>query len=472
MRHPSTALLALLLALPAAARVVSYAPVTDRVATPVQQPRSSSEFVLIEAKEGGFAGPVGGPVADALPWYGWLTGRLVVHDATGAREARVVLPTGGPEAAFHVAAARPGPDGALRILALTTADPAGLAARDRVRLLYSKDGGASWMDLAIPSGLSPAVPVNWIGVWQGVDFGGPVTRGRDPVVRLGSAAAPFFLLLSGTARDGSGALVAVDDAGALRVLAEFPGWEADGSGGARLVGTDRDGSAVLAAGRLRAPGAAGPAKPPQALCKVGEGSGVEKLLDLPQMVPGLEGWLASGGAYVEVAAWTGSALPPPFSSTRGLYFVSGGEAREVAAPDLALRGPDGRLRGGLGPSARSRKADRPREARARGGPRGNVERSDGPRGRGAPRRRLREEAPRPGPSSASAARRAPLQGPGARTLGGGTAGPAGPGRALPERAVDEGFRPPRRRAPRRRRAVRLRLRLGRALLLRRRRPLR
>ncbi len=330
MRHPSTALLALLLALPAAARVVSYAPVTDRVATPVQQPRSSSEFVLIEAKEGGFAGPVGGPVADALPWYGWLTGRLVVHDATGAREARVVLPTGGPEAAFHVAAARPGPDGALRILALTTADPAGLAARDRVRLLYSKDGGASWMDLAIPSGLSPAVPVNWIGVWQGVDFGGPVTRGRDPVVRLGSAAAPFFLLLSGTARDGSGALVAVDDAGALRVLAEFPGWEADGSGGARLVGTDRDGSAVLAAGRLRAPGAAGPAKPPQALCKVGEGSGVEKLLDLPQMVPGLEGWLASGGAYVEVAAWTGSALPPPFSSTRGLYFVSGGEAREVA----------------------------------------------------------------------------------------------------------------------------------------------
>lgn len=83
MRHTSPALLALLLAAPAAARVVSYAPVTDRIATPVQQSRTSPDFVLIEAKEGGYAGPVGGPVVDALPWYSWLAGRLVVHDATG-----------------------------------------------------------------------------------------------------------------------------------------------------------------------------------------------------------------------------------------------------------------------------------------------------------------------------------------------------------------------------------------------------
>lgn len=330
MRRAVPAFLALVLAAPAAARVVSYAPVTDRVATPVQQPRTSSEFVLIEAAAGIWVGPAGGPAVDALPWYGWLTGRLVVHDATGSREPRVVLPKGGPEAGFHVAAARPGPDGALRILALTTADPTGLLPRDRFRLLFSRDGGATWVELPIPSGLVPAVPVNWTGVWQGVDFGGPVTRGRDPVLRLGNAVTPFFLLLSGAGRDGSGALVAVDDAGALRVLAEYTGWEADGSGGARLVGTSRDGGAVLAAGRLQPPGAAGPARPPQALWKVGADSGVEKLLDIPQAVPGLEGWLASGGAYVEIAAWTGSVLPAPFGSSRGLYFVSGGEAREIA----------------------------------------------------------------------------------------------------------------------------------------------
>ena len=199
MRRAVPAFLALVLAAPAAARVVSYAPVTDRVATPVQQPRTSSEFVLIEAAAGIWVGPAGGPAVDALPWYGWLTGRLVVHDATGSREPRVVLPKGGPEAGFHVAAARPGPDGALRILALTTADPTGLLPRDRFRLLFSRDGGATWVELPIPSGLVPAVPVNWTGVWQGVDFGGPVTRGRDPVLRLGNAVTPFFLLLSGAA---------------------------------------------------------------------------------------------------------------------------------------------------------------------------------------------------------------------------------------------------------------------------------
>lgn len=329
------ALLALLLAAPAAARVVSYAPVTDRVATPVQQPRSSSEPVLIEAAAGIWVGPAGGPFADALPWYGWLTGRLVVHDATGAREPRVVLPTGGPEAVFHVAAARPGPDGVLRLLALTTADPSGLLPREKLRLLFSRDGGASWKELEVPPGLSPAVPVNWGGTWQGVDFGGPVTRGRDPVLRLGSDASPFVLLLSGPARDGSGALVAVDDTGALRVLAEVSKSEEDGSGSARLVGTSRDGSAILAAGRLQPPGAAGPAKPAQALWKVGTVSGVEKLLDLSPQLPGMEGWVASVGAYVEIAGWYGSPVSAPFRSTRGLYLVSGGQATEIAASSVS-----------------------------------------------------------------------------------------------------------------------------------------
>ena len=55
MRRTGPVLVTLLLAAPAAARVVSYAPVTDRVATPVQQPRSSTDFVLIEAAAGAVA---------------------------------------------------------------------------------------------------------------------------------------------------------------------------------------------------------------------------------------------------------------------------------------------------------------------------------------------------------------------------------------------------------------------------------
>jgi hypothetical protein len=332
VRHPSTALLALLLALPAAARVVSYAPVTDRVATPVQQLRTSPDFVLIEAKEGGYAGPAGGPVADALPWYGWLTGRLVIHDATGAREARVVLPTGGPEAVFYVAAARPGADGALRILAVTNADPTGILPRETLRLLFTSDGGSTWEELAIPAGLTAAVPFNWGSAWSGTDLGGPVTRGRDPVLRLGSDASPFFLLLSSPARDGSGALVAVDDNGTVRVVAEVSRWEDDGSGGARLAGTSRDGGAVLVAGRVQPPGMAGPAKPAQALYRVRATGGVEKLLDLGPSLPAMEGWITSGGAtYIEIAGWVGSPVPAPFRSTRALYVVDGGKASEVAA---------------------------------------------------------------------------------------------------------------------------------------------
>ncbi|MBK9087896.1 MAG: hypothetical protein IPL90_02115 [Holophagales bacterium] len=330
-------LLALLLASPAAARVVSYAPVTDRIATPVQQVRTNPEFVLIEAKEGGWAGPIAGP-SDGLPFYSWLSGRLVIHDATGAREARVVLPAGGPEAAFTAVAARRGADGALRIVALTNTDPSGTGPRDRNRLLFTSDGGATWKELAVPAGLLPAVPNNWGSNWSGTDFGGPVARGRDPVLRLGSDASPFLLLLARATGGGGGALVAIDDEGLVRPLAEFTPWDENGGVGARLVGTSRDGGAVLVVGRVQPPGAAGPGLPPRALWKVLASGGVEKLLDLGPEVPAAEGWLTPrGAAYLEIAEWR-QVVPAPFRSHRALYLVEGGEAKEIAA--VSVSGPD------------------------------------------------------------------------------------------------------------------------------------
>ncbi len=337
MRQTCPVLLALFLAAPAAARVVSYAPVTDRIATPVQQARTNPEFALIEAKEGGWAGPVAGP-SDGLPFYSWLSGRLVVHDATGAREARVVLPTGGPEAGFTAVAARRGADGALRIVALTNTDPSGTGPRDRNRLLFTADGGATWKELAVSAGLVPAVPNNWGSSWLGTDFGGPVARGRDPVLRLGSDASPFLLLLARATGGGGGALVAIDDEGLVRPLAEFTPWDENGGVGARLVGTSRDGGAVLVVGRIQPPGAAGPGLPPRALWKVLASGGVEKLLDLGAEVPAVEGWLTPGGAaYLEVADWR-QVVPAPFRSHRALYLVEGGEAKEIAAAPVS--GPD------------------------------------------------------------------------------------------------------------------------------------
>ncbi len=337
MRLLPPVLLVIAVSMPAAARVVSYAPVTDRIATPVQQPRSNPEFVLIESDQGPFGGPTGGPFWEGLPWYGWLAGKLVVHDASGGREARVVLPETGDDAWFLAAAARPGADGSLRILALTDASPAGAPTRGTYRALFSPDGGSTWKELAVPVGTMAAVPYNWGSSWSGIDFGGPTVRGRDPVLRLGSDATPFLLLLDSPARDGSGALVGVDDSGAVRVLAEVSAREADGSGSARLVGTSRDGREVLVAGRLGVPGSAGPARPPWALWKARAAGGLEKLVDLGADTVAIEGWWTPGGAaYLEVSAWTGSPVPAPFLSQRALYLVEGGAVREIAASSVGL----------------------------------------------------------------------------------------------------------------------------------------
>lgn len=332
MRLLPPVLLVVSLSAPAAARVVSYAPVTDKVASPVQQPRVSPEFVLIESDSGPFAGPAGGPFWEGLPWYGWLAGKLVVHDASGGREARVVLPREGEDAWFLAVAARPGANGSLRILALTDAMLSGAPSRGTFRALFSADGGSSWKEVAVPSGTLAALPYNWGSSWSGIDFGGPFVRGRDPVLRLGSDATPFVLLLDSPTRDGAGALVAVDDTGVARVLAEVSAREPDGTGSARLVGTSRDGGEILVVGRLGLPGAAGPTRPPWALWKVRAAGGLEKVVEIGADSVALEGWVTPGGAvYLEVSAWSGSPAPAPFRSPRALYVVEEGVTREIAA---------------------------------------------------------------------------------------------------------------------------------------------
>lgn len=315
---------------PAAARVVSYAPVTNRVAVPVQQPRTSPLFVLVESETGFHPWHWGGPVTDGFPYWWGLFGRLVLHDVSGQTEPRVVLPTGGAEARFLAVAARPGPDGRLRILAVTDTDPSGAAPRGTMRVLFSRDGGESFAPLAVPSEAAAAVAWSGGSPWGGVDFGGPVARGRDPVVRLGPDGTPFVLVLGSERRDGSGSILAVDDDGAVRTLAEVSALEGDGTGGARLAGGSRSGHELLVVGRIRAPGGA-PGRPPQALWRIGAAGGVERLLDLPAASPVLEGWLTAGGsAYLEVLA-PRDAVPHPFASPRALYLLEGSALREIAA---------------------------------------------------------------------------------------------------------------------------------------------
>jgi hypothetical protein len=329
MRVAIPVLLLMATSIPAAARVISYAPVTNRVAVPVQQPRTSPLFALVESETGMFWGPWGGPSTDGFPYQAGLFGRLVVHDVSGRAEPRVVLPVEGEEARFLAVACRPGTDGGLRILAVTDTDPSGKAPRGTMRALFSRDGGVAWSPLDVAPEAAAAVAWNGWSPWGGVDFGGPLVRGRDPVVRLGPDVTPFVLVLGDASRDGSGSILAVDDDGTVRTLAEVSAREGDGTGGARLVGTSLSGHEVLGVGRIRAPGT-GPAKPPHALWRIGAAGGVEKLLDLAAASPVLEGWLTAGGsAYLETLA-PKDAVPVPFPSPRALYLLKEGALQEIA----------------------------------------------------------------------------------------------------------------------------------------------
>ena len=323
MRLAVPLLLAASLAAPAAARVVSYAPVTNRYATPIHQPRASARFVLAESDV-------------QSTWYYSATprGRLVIHDATGRDEPRVVLPTTGPEVLFSAAAARPGSDGILRMLALIDRSPQGVEDYSKKQLLYSRDGGGTWIEVLLPSGILPVVSAVASPV---ADFGGPNARGRQPSLRLGSDATPFFLCLQKSAHGDDRAVVAVDDDGAARLLTEasMVSWP-DGPGSQRgyvprFVGTSHDGASVLVVGGLPAPGA--PGQRSAGLWRVDASGGVERLAELPGALPSFEAWLTPGGlAYLDVDPWPGPAPTSPFHEGQGLYLVEGGVVRRIAAP--------------------------------------------------------------------------------------------------------------------------------------------
>ncbi|MHB1044836.1 MAG: hypothetical protein ACYC4P_02380 [Thermoanaerobaculia bacterium] len=329
MRLAVPLLLAASLAAPAAARVVSYAPVTNRYATPIHQPRASDRFVLAESDV-------------PSTWYYSSTprGRLVIHDATGREEPRVVLPTTGPEVLFSVAGARPGSDGILRILALVDRSPQGVEDYSKKQLLFSRDGGETWVDVLLPSGVLPVVAVATSPV---ADFGGPNARGRQPSLRLGSDATPFFLCLQKSAYGDDRAVVAVDDDGAARLLTEasMVTWP-DGQGSQRgyvpsFVGTSHDGSSVLMVGGLPAPGT--PGQKAAGLWRVDASGGVERLVELVGALPSIEAWLTPGGlAYLDVDLWAGPAPAAPFHEGQGLYLVESGTVRRVAGPEGASPG--------------------------------------------------------------------------------------------------------------------------------------
>src|SRR5436309_6311984 len=86
------------------ARVISYAPYTDRASSPAVQSRLNRHCVLIE--QGG-SNSICCPLPSPLPPQGISPpGQVVLYDSKGLDEPRVVFPADGSSIGINVAAAR------------------------------------------------------------------------------------------------------------------------------------------------------------------------------------------------------------------------------------------------------------------------------------------------------------------------------------------------------------------------------
>jgi hypothetical protein len=252
------------------ARIISYAPVTDRHAMPAVQHRTNRYYVLVEADY---------PISS---YGGAYSAKLVLYDSKGEKEPRVLL--GGPEAQIFAAAAREESDGSVRILVRTDARLGADNPHRANRFLYTPDSGATWRVVPIAGDLAPAAFL--------ADVGGPVARERGSAIRIGSRDFPFVLVTSDYTTATSRAYAVRADGGA-RIIADLA-WTYDPPPG--LAGSNREGTRFLLSGSPLS--STGPlANSIRVLDLDGR---LKDLQPLPQARYGLEGWITpDGSVYLE-----------------------------------------------------------------------------------------------------------------------------------------------------------------------------
>jgi len=137
--------LLVLVAATAHARVISYAPYTNRFATPAVQHRMNRYFVLFEA--GGIQPTgVGMPMPPIACCYS--VGQIVLYDTKGESEPRVIFPTDGVSTAgFSAVAVRE--NGGVPTILIQTA-PSMNPATEPTWML-STDGGTTWKKVPLPA---------------------------------------------------------------------------------------------------------------------------------------------------------------------------------------------------------------------------------------------------------------------------------------------------------------------------------
>ena len=306
----------MLIALPglAEARVVSYAPLTGRIATPAVQKRTNRHALLIE--QTGVQTFIGG-VPTCLS-CGWASpSRLVLHDSSGLEEPRDVTP-GGADAGFDFAAAREDAGHPPVLLAHTAASlSAGENPIGQYRFLFSADGGATWSVIPLPAS-NANLP------WS-VDVGGPFVRARGSAVRVGTAETPFLLALY----EPNTQQIGLPNAIGL--------WDVSANGGVRrrtffstdstVIGMDAEGRRALVTGTpVPPPGPNGGPPATPGLYAVYADGGAQALCDLPSNMMFRDGWITPDGrAYVEADTYE------PSGTRHAVLLAANGVRSEVAS---------------------------------------------------------------------------------------------------------------------------------------------
>jgi len=150
-----------LIAAAAGARVISYAPYTDRLCMPAVQHRGARHFALVEYPQNN----------------NYTYGQVVLYDSKGVEEPRVVYPAGGGYGTIYAAAVRED-DQQLAIFVQNGYNSAAL----------SVDGGKLWKALSI-TGYDALMTPNTTRT----DAGGPYVRGRYARIPIGSREIPFII---------------------------------------------------------------------------------------------------------------------------------------------------------------------------------------------------------------------------------------------------------------------------------------
>jgi hypothetical protein len=269
-RFAGSLVLLLVVALPALARVVSYAPYTNRVARPSFQDRTARHFVLIEV--------------DPSKYWWNASNDIVLYDSSGLEEPRVITPEGPAHwrqaALFQKDGSRP------VVLAL---------AYGRLLISEVRDAGQEWKTISGPAAVSEVDTLD-------VDTGGPFSNGLFGAITIGNEEWPFIVTLR------SAGVWAIRRTGEARHIF---------NPGARVIGRDATGTRFLISTGT-------------AIWSTDVDGGAARLGDAPWGYHA--GWLrADGRAYVEVLTVQGRYLFLTNPGSMTMQFVAGAYGASAAA---------------------------------------------------------------------------------------------------------------------------------------------